>query len=95
MPTTKFFANIVSRRDNGAEIELNLRGTYYHDPGRHSGPPEDCYQAETEINVTQCYVIQERAGTNKVWCTTVDFYEFSETEQERFLEAAAGQMEFE
>ncbi len=93
--TRPFFANVVSHRDNGARIELNLRGTHYQDAGRYSGRFEDCYPSESETNITQCDVIQERAGTNKVWCLTVDFYEFSESEQERFLEAAAQEWEFE
>mgnify|MGYP001183193956 CR=1 FL=1 len=95
MPTTqRFFSNIKSTRDNGAEIELNLRGTYYFDPGKYHGPYEHSYQAEHEIHVTECHVIEERTGTNQVWATQVDFYDlFSETEQARFLELAEQEME--
>ena len=94
MPAIKrFFANIQSRRDNGANIELNLRGTVYIDPGRHSGPPEDCYEAESEVNITRCDVIQERTGTNNVWSISVDFYEFTADEQNRFIDAAFAEME--
>ena len=94
MPTIKnFFANIQSRRDNGANIELNLRGTVYIDAGRHSGAPEDCYPAETEINIMRCEVIQERTGTNNVWSISVDFYEFTADEQNRFIDAAFAEME--
>jgi len=98
MPTTqRFFANIKSTRDNGSEIELNLRGTYYYNPGKHSGRYEDCYPSESEINITECQVVITRKGSLIVtpWTLTVDFYEFTETEQARFLELAEQEMEVE
>lgn len=97
MPTTqRFYANIKSTRDNGAEIKLNLRGSYYYDPGKYSGPYEDCYPSESEMKVTECQVVEERTGTNKAWATQVDFYDlFSEDEQARFLELAEQEMEVE
>jgi len=95
MPTTqRFFANIKSTRDNGAEIELNLRGSYYYDPGKHSGPYEGCYPSESEMNVTECQVLTPTTF-NRYHVLAVDFYEFSETEQERFLEKAEQEMEVE
>jgi len=94
MPTTqRFFANIKSMRDNGSPIEMNLRGTHYHSPGKFSGPREDCHEAESETTITECQVLKTRKGTNKYWTTTVDFYEFSDAAQARFIEAALGNME--
>ena len=93
MPAIKrFFANIQSRRDNGANIELNLRGTAYIDPGRYSGAPEDCYEAESEVNITRCDIVNPTTF-NRYNVVTVDFYEFTNDEQNRFLDAAFAEME--
>ena len=93
MPTTqRFFANITSHRDNGAEIELNLRGTAYIDPGNRYAPPESCREPESEINITRCDVVTPTTF-NRFHVLTVDFYEFSTDEQNRFLEKALQNME--
>ena len=93
MPTVKrFFANITSHRDNGAEIELNLRGTAYIDLGNRYGPPELCREPESEINITRCDVIT-LTTFYRFHVLTVDFYDFSEDEQARFLEKAIQNME--
>ena len=34
------------------ELELELDFTYHHDPGRYSGPPENCYPEEEEAEIT-------------------------------------------
>jgi hypothetical protein len=34
------------------EIELGLEYDYYFDPGRISGPPEDCHPPEEYIEIT-------------------------------------------
>ena len=93
MPTTqRFFANIKSTRDNGAEIELNIRGVFTYE----RGTMENSFESYSETRVTECQVIEERTGTNQVWTTQVDFYDmFSEDEQARFLEKAEKEMEVE
>jgi len=94
MPTTqRFFANITSHRDNGAPIELNLRGTAYIDPGNRYGPPESCREPESEINITQCQTLTPKMSAGFFMALVVDFYEFTITEQERFIEAALQNME--
>lgn len=35
---------------NEEEIVLTVKGTYYYDPGRFSGPPELCYPPEEDMN---------------------------------------------
>ena len=93
MPTTqRFFSNIKSTRDNGAEIELNLRGVFTYE----RGTMENSFESYSETRVTECQVVEERTGTNQVWATQVDFYDlFSEDEQARFLELAEQEMEVE
>lgn len=93
MPTTqRFYANIKSTRDNGAGIELNLRGVFTYE----RGTMENSFESYSETRVTECHVIEERTGTNQVWATQVDFYDlFSEDEQVRFLEKAEQEMEVE
>ena len=93
MPTTqRFFANIKSTRDNGSEIELNLRGVFIYE----RGTMENSFESYSETRVTECQVVEERTGTNQVWATQVDFYDlFSEDEQARFLEKAEQEMEVE
>lgn len=34
---------------NDGEIALNVKGTYYSDPGRCSGPPDLCYPPEEDL----------------------------------------------
>lgn len=88
----KFFSNIKSTRDNGSEVELNLRGVFTYE----RGTMENSFESYSETRVTECQVIEERTGTNKVWATQVDFYDmFSEDEQARFLELAEQEMEVE
>ena len=43
--------NMTIERD-GQEIDLHIYGEGYYDSGRLSGPPEDCYPPEGEIEIT-------------------------------------------
>lgn len=91
MPTIKrFFANITSHRDNGAEIELNLRGVFTYE----RGTMENSFESYSETRVTQCNVIT-RMASGGIKSLKIDFYEFSEEAQARFLEKAEQDMEVE
>lgn len=39
----------IERGDN--EIDLYITGDGYYDPGRISGPPEDCYPPEGDMEI--------------------------------------------
>lgn len=34
-----------------AEVDIEVRASYYYDPGKISGPPEDCYPPESEFEI--------------------------------------------
>jgi len=39
----------------GEELTLNVKGTYYSDPGRCSGPPDLCYPPESNLDFAVTY----------------------------------------
>jgi hypothetical protein len=40
---------------NDGEIALNVKGSYYSDPGRCSGPPDLCYPPESDLDFAVTY----------------------------------------
>lgn len=40
----------VTRGEEELELDISAKG--YYDPGRLSGPPEDCYPPEGELEIT-------------------------------------------
>jgi len=44
--------------DESYLAEYQITGTCYHDPGRVSGPPEDCYPPESSSEVSEVELLQ-------------------------------------
>jgi hypothetical protein len=49
------FRHYLDREEEEGVVELLVTGTYSYDPGRLSGPPEDCYPPEEELEYTMTY----------------------------------------
>lgn len=62
---------------DGTEARADVRGIYYHEPGRYSGPPEDCYPDESYTEITDV----EIGGVKQFW----DFLPDSVIEQAQKL----------
>lgn len=61
MRSTKFTGlktSVILSRPDGlgdvSEIELEITGEGYEDPGNTYGPPENCYPSEGEVRPTRC-----------------------------------------
>lgn len=44
---------------------LELSVSAYHDPGRTSGPPEDCYPPESELEILSARLIHKSRKTGR------------------------------
>jgi len=52
--------------EEGAEIEYEAEGTVEHFPGKFYGPPEMCYESETNVEVTAIYLNDKEVPWNEV-----------------------------
>ena len=81
------FFNNIAKNGETAEIEIEATSTGYADPGKTSGPPDDCYPPEEEderevqsVKITFYDEDGEPVVTNELinFCTDLFEREFSE-----------------
>jgi hypothetical protein len=48
---------IAELESQHVEVDIEIRASYYYDPGTISGPPENCYPPESEFEVLNTTII--------------------------------------
>ena len=63
----------------GVEINLEIYGSAFYDPGKYYGPPENCYPEEQSVDIESIY------GPGEIdWRTMLSAEEFKDIEEKMF-----------